>query len=248
MAASLAGQTAIVTGGGSGIGRASALGLAGEGARVAVADVRVAAAAAVRDEIRAKGGEALAVPTDVSDPAAVEALVTTVLEALGQIHVLFNSAGISMRRSVIAMPDAEWHRVLGVNLHGTFYCCRAVGRHMAEHRYGRIINMASDRATFGMLDGAHYATSKGGVISLTKSLALELGRSGVTVNAINPGTTDTPMARGTLNDEEWQSRARQDPLGRFSTPEDIARLVVFLASEGGAFMTGQVVTVRMRFG
>jgi NAD(P)-dependent dehydrogenase (short-subunit alcohol dehydrogenase family) len=119
---------------------------------------------------------------------------------------------------------------------------------MAERGYGRIINLASDRATFGLVNGAHYATSKGGVIALTKSLALELGRSGVTVNAINPGTTDTPLARGTLSDEEWQSRARQDPLGRFSTPEDIAQLVVFLAGAGGAFMTGQVVTVRMRFG
>jgi len=99
-----------------------------------------------------------------------------------------------------------------------------------------------------MVNGAHYAASKGGVISLTKSLALELGPSGVTVNAINPGTTDTPMARGTLSDAEWQSRARQDPLGRFSTPENIARLVLFLAGPGGEFMTGQVVTVRMRFG
>ena len=248
MAPALAGNTAIVTGGGSGIGRAAALALAGESARVVVADVRADAAGAVRDEIRAKGGEALAIATDVSDAMAVEKLVATSLDAFGQIHVLFNSAGISRRRPVLEMTDAEWHRVLGVNLHGTFYCCRAIGRHMAERGYGRIINMASDRATFGMVNGAHYATSKGGVISLTKSLALELGPSGVTVNAINPGTTDTPMARGTLSDAEWTSRARQDPLGRFSTPENIARLVLFLAGPGGEFMTGQVVTVRMRFG
>ncbi len=248
MAASLAGQIAVVTGGGSGIGRAAALALAGENARVVVADVRAEAAGLVSDEIRAKGGEALAVATDVSDAAAVEKLVATTLDTFGQIHVLFNSAGISLRRSVIEMTDAEWHRVLGVNLHGTFYCCRAVGRHMAGRGYGRIVNMASDRATFGMVNGAHYAASKGGVISLTKSLALELGPSGVTVNAINPGTTDTPMARGTLSDAEWQSRARQDPLGRFSTPENIAHLILFLAGPGGEFMTGQVVTVRMRFG
>ena len=240
MAAPLTGQIAVVTGGGSGIGRAAALALAGDSARVVVADVSAEAAGRVRDEIRARGGEAVAVTTDVSDGAP--------LETFGQIHVLFNSAGISLRRSVVDMTDAEWHRVLAVNLHGTFYCCRAVGRHMAERGYGRIINMASDRATFGMVNGAHYAASKGGVISLTKSLALELGPSGVTVNAINPGTTDTPMARGTLSDAEWQSRARQDPLGRFSTPENIARLVLFLAGPGGEFMTGQVVTVRMRFG
>src|SRR5207245_403439 len=203
-----------------------------------VPDVRADAAATGRDEIKAKGGEALAVATDVSDTAAVEKLVATALDAFGQIHVLFNSAGISLRRSVVDMTDAEWHRVLGVNLHGTFYCCRAVGRHMAQRGYGRIINMASDRATFGMVNGANYAASKGAVISLTKSLALELGPSGVTVNAINPGTTDTPMARGTLSDAAWQSRARQDPLGRFSTPENIARLVVFLAGPGGECMTG----------
>ena len=246
--AALAGQGIIVTGGGSGIGRASALALAGEGGRVVVADSRAEAAQQVREEIRARGGEALAVVADVSDPAAVNELLARSLEALGQVHVLLNCAGISMRRAVLEMSDAEWHRVLGVNLHGTFYCCRAVGRHMVERGYGRIINLASDRATFGLVNGAHYATSKGGVISLTKSLALELGPAGVTVNAINPGTTDTPMARGTLTDEEWQSRGRQDPLGRFSTPENIAQLVLFLAGPGGAFMTGQVVTVRMRFG
>src|SRR2546427_199377 len=121
-------------------------------------------------------------------------------------------------------------------------------KHQMSITYAHINNMASDRATFGMVNGAHYAASKGAVISLTRSLALELGPSGVTVNAINPGTTDTPMARGTLSDAEWQSRARQDPLGRFSTPENIARLVLFLAGPGGEFMTGQVVTVRMRFG
>ena len=244
----LTGQGVIVTGAGSGIGRASALTLAGEGARVVAADSRAEAAEKVGEEIRARGGKAIAVVTDVSEPAAVDKLLARGLEAFGQVHVLLNCAGISMRRSVLDMSDAEWHRVLGVNLHGTFYCCRAVGRHMAERGYGRIINLASDRATFGLVNGAHYATSKGGVIALTKSLALELGSAGVTVNAINPGTTDTPMARGTLTDEEWQSRGRQDPLGRFSTPENIAQVVLFLAGPGGAFMTGQVVTVRMRFG
>jgi 3-oxoacyl-[acyl-carrier protein] reductase len=238
-------QIAIVTGAGSGIGRASALALAAEGARVVVADCRVDAAEAVRKKILSKGGQALAVMVDVADPESVGKLVETTLGAFGQIHVLMNSAGIIDRRPMIEMSDQEWHRVLGVNLHGTFYCCRAVGRHMAERRYGRIINMASDRGTYGMAGSAHYAASKGGVASLTKSLALELGPFGVTVNAIAPGVTDTPMARGRLSEEEWQSRAKRDPLGRFSQPQEIARLVVFLAGEGGAFMTGQVVTVRM---
>lgn len=241
-------QIAIVTGAGSGIGRASALALAAEGARVVVADCRADAAEAVRKEIQAIGGEAMVVHVDVADPESVRNLVETTLDAFGQIHILMNSAGVIGRQPVTEMSDAEWHRVLGVNLHGTFYCCRAVGRRMAERRYGRIINMASDRGTYGMVNGAHYATSKGGVISLTKSLALELGRFGVTVNAIAPGTTDTPMARGGLSEEEWHSRARQDPLGRTSQPQEIAQLVVFLADVGGSFMTGQVVTVRMRTG
>ena len=241
-------QIAIVTGAGSGIGRASALALAAEGARIVVADCRADAAEAVRKEIQAIGGEAMVVHVDVADPESVRNLVETTLHAFGQIHILMNSAGVIGRQPVIEMSDAEWHRVLGVNLHGTFYCCRAVGRRMAERRYGRIINMASDRGTYGMVNGAHYATSKGGVMSLTKSLAVELGRFGVTVNAIAPGATDTPMARGGLSEEEWQSRARQDPLGRFSQPPEIAQLVVFLAGVGGEFMTGQVVTVRMRAG
>jgi 3-oxoacyl-[acyl-carrier protein] reductase len=241
-------QIAIVTGAGSGIGRASALALAAEGARVVLADCRADAAEAVLKEIQAKGGQALAVPVDVADPESVRKLVEMTLGTFGQIHILMNSAGVMGRRPVIEMSDEEWHRVLGVNLHGTFYCCRAVGRHMVERRYGRIINMASDRATYGMVNGAHYSTSKGGVVSLTKSLALELGRFGVTVNAIAPGVTDTPMARGTLSEEEWQSRAGRDPLGRFSQPQEIGQLVVFLAGVGGAFMTGQVVTVRMPSG
>lgn len=237
-------QIAIVTGAGSGIGRASALALAAEGARVVVADCRADAAEVVRKEIQAKGGQALAAPVDVADPESVGKLVETTLGVFGQVHILMNSAGIIDRRPVIEMSDAEWHRVLGVNLHGTFYCCRAVGRHMAERRYGRIINMASDRGSYGMMNSAHYSVSKGGVASLTKSLALELGQFGVTVNAIAPGVTDTPMARGRLSEEEWQSRAAKDPLGRASQPPEIGRLVVFLAGEGG-FMTGQVVTVRM---
>src|SRR3989442_13421335 len=132
MGASLGGQFAVVTGGGSGIGRAAALALAGENARVVVADVRADAAATVSDEIRAKGGEALAVATDVSDAAAVEKLVAATLDTFGQLHVLFNSAGISLRRSRVEVTDAEWHRVLGINLPGPFSSCPATRRHIAQ--------------------------------------------------------------------------------------------------------------------
>ena len=226
----LQGQVALVTGGGSGIGRASARALAREGARVVVADRNVEGAEAVREAIEQSGGSALAVAVDVADPQSVQALVDRTLATYGQIDVLVNCAGIAPRKPVIEMTDEEWRQVIAVNLDGTFYVSRAVARPMVERGSGTLILIASDRGIYGLAGGAHYSSSKAGVIAFTKSLALELGPNGVTVNAINPGTTDTPLARGTLTDDEWQKRWTQDPLGRLSLPEDIAEIVLFLAS------------------
>ncbi|MBI4506216.1 MAG: SDR family oxidoreductase [Chloroflexi bacterium] len=241
-------QVALVTGAGSGIGRASALALARQGLRVAAVDRDLAAAEAVRQQMAAAGGTALALTVDVADSAAVDAMVAQAGAALGSPDLLVHCAGIAPRQAVLDMSDHEWRQVMAVNLDGTFYVARAVGRVMAERRAGTMIFLASDRGLYGHARGAHYAASKGGVIALMKSLALELAAHGVTVNAINPGTTDTPMSRATLSDDEWQRRAAQDPLGRLSRPEEIAELVCFLAGPGGHFMTGQLVTVRMRFG
>lgn len=245
---SLQGKVALVTGGGSGIGRASALTFAKHGARVVVADLNRESAEGAKQEIEQGDGAALAFAVDVADSRAVDDLVAKTVAACGQIDILMHTAGIGPRKPVLEMSDQEWHQVIGVNLDGTFYVTRAVARAMVERGSGTMILMASDRGLYGLAQGSHYSASKGGVIAYTKSLALELGPKGVTVNAINPGTTDTPLARGSLSDAEWQRRWAQDPLGRLSLPEDIAEIALFLATSGGKFMTGQLVTTRMRFG
>jgi NAD(P)-dependent dehydrogenase (short-subunit alcohol dehydrogenase family) len=245
---SLQGKVALVTGGGSGIGRASAFTLAQNGARVAVADRNFTGAEATKAQINEQGSEALALHVEIAEPGSVQGMVHQTLATFEQIDVLVHCAGISPRKLVLEMSDEEWHQAIGINLDGTFYVARAVARAMVERGSGTMILLASDRGLYGHAAMAHYAASKGGVIAFTKSLALELGPRGVSVNAVNPGTTDTPMARGALSEEEWQKRCAFDPLGRLSRPEDIAEIVLFLATSGGKFMTGQLITTRMRFG
>lgn len=244
----LEGQVAFVTGAASGIGRGSARALARQGAAIAVCDRNLEGAGTVVQDISDGGGRAIAIGLDIADSAAVQAAVDRTLAEFGQIDVLVNCAGIAPRKPTLDLTDDEWHQVIGVNLDGTHYVSRAVGRVMADRGRGTMILIASDRGIYGLAGGAHYSASKAGVVAYAKSLALELGSKGVTVNAINPGTTDTPLARGTLTDEEWQKRWGSDPLGRLSTPEDIAEIVLFLAGPGGKFMTGQLITTRMRFG
>ena len=167
---SLQGQVALVTGGGSGIGRASARALARAGARVVVADQNVEGAEAVREAIEQSGGSALAVAVDVADPRSVQALVDRTLATYGQIDVLVNCAGIAPRKPVLEMTDEEWRQVIAVNLDGTFYVSRAVARPMVERGSGTLILIASDRGIYGLAGGAHYSSSKAGVIAFTKSL------------------------------------------------------------------------------
>lgn len=225
---SVQGKIAIVTGGGSGIGLAAAQLLAAQGAQVVVADVK---------------GEP---KTDVGDPADVRRLVERTLAQHGRIDVLVHAAGICPRKPILEMGDDDWREVLRVNLDGTFYVTRDVARVMAKQRSGTMILITSDRGVHGSIDYAHYAASKGGMIALAKSLALTLGKYGVTVNSINPGLTDTPLAR-TAN-PQWQDKLALDVLGKSSEPREIAELVLFLAATGGGFMTGQVVSARMRYG
>ena len=193
----LAGQTAIVTGGGSGIGAAICRGLAAEGAAVVVADVSAEGAAATAADITGAGGRALAVPTDVSDPASVQRLVERALAEFDAVDILVNDAGITRYDDILEMSVEAWDRVLGVNLRGMFLCTQAVLRHMVPRRRGRIVNLASQRGLDGQARAAHYAASKGGVIAFTRSVALEMEPHGITVNAIAPGRTDTSMWRGT---------------------------------------------------
>jgi NAD(P)-dependent dehydrogenase (short-subunit alcohol dehydrogenase family) len=239
-------KVAIVTGGASGIGRASAVLLAANGARVVVADRDAAGARKVRDEIMAGGGVATDFAVDVADSRRATALVEHAGQTHGRVDILVHGAGICPRKPFLDMTDEDWRTVLGVNLDGTFYVTRAAGRAMAAQRSGTMVLVTSDRGVHGSVDYAHYAASKGGMIALTKSLALTMGQYGVTVNGINPGLTDTPLAR-TAN-PRWEEKTAIDVLGTYSRPEEIAETVLFLAGTGGAFMTGQIVAVRMRHG
>ncbi|MFM9882301.1 MAG: SDR family NAD(P)-dependent oxidoreductase [Burkholderiales bacterium] len=242
----LAGKIAIVTGGASGIGRAASLLLARNGATVIVADRETAQAHALRDEIVRAGGSAIDFACDVSDPKAVGRLVQHTKTTCGKIDVLVHSAGICPRRPFLEMTDEDWRSVLSVNLDGTFFVTRDVGRVMAAQRSGTMILITSDRGVHGSIDYAHYAASKGGMIALTKSLALTMGKFGVTVNAVNPGLTDTPLGRAA--NPQWQEKMAIDVLGKTSEPAEIAEMILFLAGTGAAFMTGQIVSARMRYG
>ena len=226
--AALKGKVAIVTGSSSGIGRASAQLLAANGARVVAADVN---------------GEPR---TDVGDPADVRRLVEGTVAQHGRVDILVHAAGICPRKPFLEMTDEDWRAVLRVNLDGTFYVTREVARVMAKQRSGTMILITSDRGVHGSIDYAHYAASKGGMLALAKSLALTLGKYGVTVNSINPGLTDTPLARAA--NPQWQDKLDLDVLGKASEPREIAEMVLFLAGTGGAFMTGPVVSARMRYG
>lgn len=238
---SLEGKVAIVTGGASGIGKASALLLARHGARVVVFDTNAGGAA---DVAREAGGRAVA--GDIGDPAQVSALVRGTVATEGRIDILLHAAGIFPRNPYLDMTDEQWRHVTRVNLDGTFFVTRDVGRVMRDQRAGTMILMTSDRGIHGAADFAHYAASKGGMLALVKSLALTLGRFGVTVNGINPGMTDTPLARG--GNPNWEEKLAIDVLGTCSTPEDVAEIVLFLSGTAGRFMTGQVVSTRLRHG
>lgn len=237
----------LVTGAASGIGRASALLLASKGARIAAADRNLSEAEAVCAEIERRNGSAQALEVDVGDPAQVKNLVDSVVQQFERIDVLVHSAGVCPRCPVLDMSDEAWRDVLRVNLDGTFYVARDVARVMTQQRAGTIILLTSDRGVYGSVDYAHYAAAKGGTIALVKSLAMSLGQFNVTVNGINPGLTDTPMGRAAVA-HQWDQKAKMDVLGRYSRPEEIAETVLFLAEKAGAFMTGQIVSVRLRHG
>ncbi|HZQ62628.1 MAG TPA: SDR family NAD(P)-dependent oxidoreductase [Casimicrobiaceae bacterium] len=240
-------QVALVTGAASGIGRAAALLLASQGARIVAADRNLPQAQEVCAQIEREGGLAHALEVDVGDPAQVKKLVDAAVQRFERIDALVHSAGICPRCPVLEMSDEAWHDVLRVNLDGTFYVARDVARVMMRQRAGTIILLTSDRGVHGSVDYAHYAAAKGGTIALVKSLAMSLGQYNVTVNGINPGMTDTPLGRAAVAGQ-WEQKSRMDVLGGYSRPEEIAQIVLFLAETAGTFMTGQIVGTRMRHG
>ncbi|GFO56151.1 beta-ketoacyl-ACP reductase [Geomonas sp. Red276] len=239
---SLNGQVALVTGASRGIGRAIALKLAAEGAAVVVTATSREGAQKTADEIAAAGGKSLAVKVDVSQVAEVDNLFKEALAAFGKIDILVNNAGITKDGLLLRMKEADWDQVLDVNLKGAFNCIKEASKVMTKARYGRIVNVSSVVGEMGNPGQANYCASKAGMIGLTKSVAKELARRNVTVNAVTPGFIETDMT-AELGDKAREALQEQIPMGRLGSGDDIAAAVVFLVSEGAAYITGHVLSV-----
>ena len=233
-------NTAVVTGASRGIGAATARALAAQGCRVAVCcRERRAQAQAVAAEICAAGGTALPFCADVSDEAAVQAMFAAIRRTLGEPEILVNNAGIARQKLFTEVTAAEWDEMFGVCVKGAFHCCQAVLPQMIRRKWGRIINVSSMWGQVGASCEAPYSAAKAALIGLTKALAKEEGPSGITVNCVAPGVIDTEMMAA-FSAKEKAALAEETPLGRLGTPGDVAAVIVFLASEAGAFVTGQV--------
>ena len=240
----LHGRSALVTGGSRGIGRACCLALARAGARIAVNyRVETPSANLLVEEIEAAGGEAFALSADVQQRADAEMLVDETVARFGSIDILVNNAGIWKGAPVEEISDGEWAEMLGINLTGPFHCVRAAVPAMKEARSGRIVHIASTAGQRGEAGHAHYAATKGAIIALTKSLAVELAPFGILVNAVAPGWTVTDMTREDLLGPRRDAILKTIPLGRAATPEDVAGAVVFLCSDLATFITGEVLNV-----
>ena len=240
----LDGQVAVVVGGAGGLGAAMARGLAEAGAAVAVADANAAGAQAVADAIAAGGGRALAVTVDVSDAASVARMTDAVEAGLGPVEILVNSAGITHRAPAAEFPEAQWHRVIAVNLTGVYLASQAVGRRMVARRHGRIVNIASIAGEIGLPGTVAYSASKGGVVQLTRALAVEWAPHNVRVNAIAPSWFSTDIGDLLHREPDYERRAMQRvPVGRMGQPDELVGAALYLASEASRMVTGHILAV-----
>lgn len=239
-------EVTIVTGSGSGIGRAIALAFGKSGSHVTVNDIDFEAGEQVLSEIQKEGGKGQFIPADVSDAAQVKKMFQKVKERFGKVDVLINNAGVPGRFSLIAdMPDETWRKTISVHLDGTFFCMREAARMMISSGWGRIINIASIAGILGTVGSGEYGVAKAGIINLTKTAAKELGPYNITVNSIAPGMVGTPINL-TLKDKGSpfiETAEKGTPTGRMTTPEEIAELSLFLISKGAANINGQVICV-----
>ncbi|QIG80800.1 SDR family NAD(P)-dependent oxidoreductase [Stakelama tenebrarum] len=238
---SLEGKVAVVTGGGSGIGRAIAVRLAKDDAAVAVWDLNGDTAAETAKMITDAGGKAIGLEADCADKAAIKAAADQTRKELGEISILVNNAGMAPFTPYMEITEELWDKVIAVNLKGPHLCIREMLPAMVEAGWGRIINITSSSTQSGSFGQGHYVSSKGGLLGLTKALALEFAPTGVTVNMVPPGFIDTPMLRAAPVDVE--AFAQTLPMKRVGQPEDIAAAVAFLASEEAGYMTGQTISM-----
>lgn len=238
----LKGKVALITGARRGMGRSHALVLASQGAKVAVTDINQEECQFVADEIQSKGGEALALKLDVTSNKEVDSAFDQTVKKFGKLDILVNNAGIFAPKPALELSEEEWDKTIDINLKGQFLCTQRAAKEMAKNRRGRIINIASvasGQVGVGFAGGVHYTASKGGIIAMTETLAIELAPLGITVNAIGPGAIDTPMVQASqMPKEAMDAMLSRVPLKRIGKPEEISAVVVFLASDEASYVTG----------
>jgi NAD(P)-dependent dehydrogenase (short-subunit alcohol dehydrogenase family) len=243
----LQGKVALVTGARRGMGKAHALALAAQGATVVITDIDQSECELVADEVRAQGGETVCYKLDVSNKADVDRVFDEVVAKYGRLDILVNNAGIYQSRPFLEMTEEEWDRTIDINLKGEFLCAQRAAKEMAKNKWGRIINIASIASGgvgVGIAGGAHYTASKGGIIGMSETLAVELAPLGITVNVIGPGAIDTPMVgAANLPKEAVDAMLAGVPLKRMGRPEEVSAAVVFLASDEASYVTGSTMYV-----
>lgn len=244
---SLKDKVAIITGARRGMGRADALLLAKNGAKVVISDISQEDCQIVVEEIKKEGGEAIAVKCDISKKEEVDAMIQAAVKEWGKLDILVNNAGIAQLAPFLQMTEAEWDRTIDINLKGYFLCAQAAAKEMAKKKSGVIINIASvemGQAGFGAANSVHYCASKGGVAAMTEALAVELAPLNIRVNAVAPGLIETPMIDVLKEYPEMEKAVlARIPMARKGKPEEIANMVLFLASDDSSYMTGSVVVV-----